>query len=84
MERARHLDTERSQGKALGSLHGLPISIKECFHVEDIPSTLGLRAFADHVATENSALVNLLLDQGAVLYCKTNVPQTMMVSAVSS
>lgn len=27
----------------------------------------------------NSALVELLLDAGAVLYCKTNVPQTMMV-----
>jgi amidase len=28
----------------------------------------------------NSALVDLLLDAGAVLYCKTNLPQTMMVS----
>jgi amidase len=27
----------------------------------------------------NAALVNMLLDAGAVLYCKTNVPQTMMV-----
>jgi Asp-tRNA(Asn)/Glu-tRNA(Gln) amidotransferase A subunit family amidase len=32
------------------------------------------------VPTDNSALVSLLLDAGAVLYCKTNVPQTMMVS----
>ena len=26
-------------------------------------------------------MVKLLRDAGAILYCKTNVPQTMMVSA---
>ncbi|OHF00182.1 amidase [Colletotrichum orchidophilum] len=30
--------------------------------------------------TSNSAMVNLLLDAGAVLFCKTNVPQTMMTA----
>jgi amidase len=34
------------------------------------------------IPTDNSALANLLLDAGAVLYCKTNIPQTMMVSAM--
>ena len=28
----------------------------------------------------NSYLVDILLEQGAVFYAKTNVPQTMMVS----
>jgi amidase len=36
-------------------------------------------SFLDDVSAENSALVNILLDLGAVLYVKTNVPQTMMV-----
>lgn len=34
------------------------------------------------VPTDNSALVSLLMDAGAVLYCKTNIPQTMMVNAM--
>lgn len=32
------------------------------------------------VPTTNSPLVDMLLEAGAVLYCKTNLPQTMMVS----
>lgn len=32
------------------------------------------------VPTTNAPLVKILLDAGAVLYCKTNLPQTMMVS----
>jgi Asp-tRNA(Asn)/Glu-tRNA(Gln) amidotransferase A subunit family amidase len=31
-------------------------------------------------AMQNSALVAILLELGAVLYVKTNIPQTMMVS----
>lgn len=31
-------------------------------------------------ADENSPLVDMLLEAGAVLYCKTNVPQTMMTA----
>jgi len=36
--------------------------------------------FANKPATQYSALPKLLLDLGAVLYCKTNVPQTMMTA----
>jgi hypothetical protein len=31
-------------------------------------------------ATKNSAIVDILLDLGAVLYCKTDIPQTGFVS----
>lgn len=50
--------------------------------MEGVQSTLGFVAFLEKPAAEaNSALVNMLLDLGAVLYTKTNLPQTMMVSA---
>lgn len=32
-------------------------------------------------ADTNSVLVDMLLEAGAVLYCKTNVPQTLFVSS---
>lgn len=32
------------------------------------------------VAEENSPIVDILLEGGAVLYCKTNVPQGLFVS----
>jgi amidase len=34
----------------------------------------------DEPSKTNSALVKMLLKLGAVLYVKTNIPQTMMVS----
>ncbi|KAL4739691.1 amidase signature domain-containing protein [Aspergillus similis] len=79
-ERARYLDEylER-EGKVVGPLHGLPISIKDTFQVKGVHTTVGYVSFLKNgPATENSAMVDLLLDLGAVLYVKTNIPQTMM------
>jgi amidase len=46
-------------------------------------STVGYVEFIKHpAASENSPLVEILLELGAVLYVKTNIPQTMMVSKV--
>jgi amidase len=36
-------------------------------------------AFLGKISTTNSTIVDVLIELGAVLYCKTNVPQTMMV-----
>lgn len=80
-ERARHLDTLREKGQLAGPLHGLPISLKESFQVRGTGATLGLIAYLSNgPSLENSCLVDVLLSRGAVLFCKTNIPQTMMVS----
>ncbi|CAI7623513.1 unnamed protein product [Penicillium bialowiezense] len=79
-ERALFLDNLRAQGKLAGPLHGLPISIKDNFNYKGVDSTIGMISFLDEKASENSPLVNILLDLGAVIYVKTNVPQTMMTT----
>ncbi|KAH0595776.1 hypothetical protein MHUMG1_06324 [Metarhizium humberi] len=78
LERAQYLDRQKGKGQLVGPLHGLPISLKDSFQIAGVASTLGLTAYLDHRAESNSALVDILLALGAVLYCKTNVPQTMM------
>ncbi|CAI7563983.1 unnamed protein product [Penicillium pancosmium] len=80
LERAKSLDAYlQREGKPIGPLHGLPISIKDSFNVKGLQSTIGYVEFLKHEpATTNSALVELLLALGAVLYVKTNIPQTMM------
>ncbi|CAD0112983.1 unnamed protein product, partial [Aureobasidium uvarum] len=82
IDRARHLDQERAANPSAPwkPLHGLPISLKDSFNVPGFDSTIGMTYFANKPATEYSALPKLLLDLGAVLYCKTNVPQTMMTA----
>lgn len=77
--RAKELDDYLAKnGKPIGPLHGLPISLKDTFKIKGYDASVGIAAFCFKPATTNSALVDLLLSLGAVLYCKTNVPQTMM------
>ncbi|CRL26866.1 Amidase [Penicillium camemberti] len=82
LERARYLDEYlQREGKPVGPLHGLPISIKDSFCVEGVQSTIGYVAFLENEpAKTNSALVKMLLELGAVLYVKTNIPQTLMTA----
>ncbi|KAJ5625974.1 hypothetical protein N7510_002283 [Penicillium lagena] len=82
LARAKQLDEHlKATGKPVGPLHGIPISLKETFNIEGIHSSLGFVSFLDHPpASQNSALVEILLAAGAVLYVKTNVPQTMMTA----
>jgi amidase len=77
--RAQYLDDLRAQGRSAGPLHGLPVSIKDNFHYKGTEATIGMVSFLDEVSTENSPLVDILLKLGAVIYVKTNIPQTMMV-----
>ncbi|KAJ5503403.1 Amidase [Penicillium fimorum] len=82
LERAKYLDDYlQREGKPIGPLHGLPISIKDSFCVEGVQSTIGYVEFLkNEPAKTNSALVKMLLQLGAVLYVKTNIPQTMMTA----
>ncbi|KAJ5833376.1 hypothetical protein N7474_001687 [Penicillium riverlandense] len=82
LARAKELDEHiKTTGKPIGPLHGVPISLKETFNVEGVHTSLGFVSFLDRPpATQNSALVAILLAAGAVLYVKTNVPQTMMTA----
>lgn len=82
INRADELDRERASnpGRQLRPLHGLPISLKDSFRITGYDSSIGLICFANSPDQVHSPLPQLLLDLGAVLYCKTNVPQTMMTA----
>ncbi|EHL01125.1 putative Acetamidase [Glarea lozoyensis 74030] len=80
IERAKFLDKYLiDNGKPLGPLHGLPISVKDGFNIKGVPSTLGYILFQSYpVPEENSPVIDILLSLGAIIHVKTNVPQTMM------
>ncbi|PVI00155.1 acetamidase [Periconia macrospinosa] len=79
LDRARFLDAHLDSGKTpLGPLHGVPVSLKDTFKIKGYDASIGLAARCFQPADENSVLVDLLLKAGAVLYCKTNVPQTLV------
>lgn len=78
--RAKELDEYLlKEGKPMGPLHGLPLSLKDSFNVKGAHTTVGYVKFLENPpASHNSAVVEVLLKLGAVPYVKTNLPQTMM------
>ena len=58
-----------------GPLAGVPVSIKDAFHVEGHVTTLGSLAHRNDVASHDSGAVRRLRDAGAVIVGKTNVSE---------
>jgi fatty acid amide hydrolase len=59
-------------------LHGVPITVKECFHLAGTAATLGLGSRATVLSETDGLLVARLKQAGAIILGKTNVPQLMM------
>ena len=60
-------------------LKGCPISVKDCIGVRGALSTGGMSCRADKVSMRDSALVSTLRSQGALILCRGNVPQSLML-----
>ena len=88
IEDAKRLDAYFAEHKKpIGPLHGLPISLKDQFHVKGVETTMGYVGWIgtfqgkkddSRRATFESELVKELRNLGGVLYCKTSVPATLM------
>ncbi|KAI1384815.1 amidase [Hypoxylon trugodes] len=85
LERAKQLDEYQSKnGTTIGPLHGLPVSVKDQFHVKGqdtttgyvgwIGSNVGIKS-PSQIHQVESQMVAELLSLGAILYCKTSAPQ---------
>ncbi len=76
---AEAIDAARRRGEPLGPLAGVPMTVKECFDVAGLPSTMGLRRLASRTAAADGVLVRRLRRAGAIIVGKTNVPQLMLL-----
>jgi len=72
--RAKEADEALERGETWGPLHGLPVTIKESYDLAGAPTTWGIPENRNRIASQNAAAVDRLLDAGAVIYGKTNVP----------
>ncbi|GAA5904101.1 hypothetical protein JCM5296_000334 [Sporobolomyces johnsonii] len=80
LERAKELDEIlKATGKPVGPLHGVPISLKDQFDIAGTELTMGYVSYLGRISERDSALVRLLLDAGAIIHVRTNVPQTLMI-----
>jgi amidase len=76
LEIARQLDDDRKAGKVRGSLHGIPVLIKENIDTFDkMQTTAGSLALEGNIANVDAFIVKKLRDAGAVLLGKTNLSE---------
>jgi amidase len=68
-------DAARARGDSLGPLHGLPMTIKDTWEVVGMPCTAGALRLKSHQPGRHAAAVQRLVDAGAIIFGKTNVPE---------
>ena len=71
LEKAEEADEYRKSGKPLGLLHGLPIAVKDIFGTIDMPTECGTVFRKKMSASQDSEVVNLLKNAGAIIMGKT-------------
>ena len=71
---AKAADDALARGEDLGPLHGVPMTIKEAYDIEGLPTTWGIPDMKDNIALSDADNVARLKAAGAVFFGKTNVP----------
>jgi amidase len=85
LERAAFLDKYlKENGKPIGLLHGLPISVKEHIGMKDLDLNAGFVSWVGRVGKEDALILQILWNAGAVFYARTTEPQSLMHLETSS
>jgi len=72
--RAAEADKTLAEGQVWGPLHGLPMTVKDVFEVVGMPATSGDPILKDYIPNRNAIAVQRLINAGAIIFGKTNVP----------
>jgi len=81
LDRARELDDyiEKKPGAVVGPLHGVPVSIKDHIKIKGLDTSTGYTGWAYKTqADKDAVVVDILRKAGAVLFVKTQNPQTLL------
>jgi Asp-tRNA(Asn)/Glu-tRNA(Gln) amidotransferase A subunit family amidase len=72
---ARKAEPASTQGKQVGPLHGLPVTIKDTIDTAGLRTTSGSRVRANRIPERNAPAVARLKSAGAIIIGKTNTPE---------
>jgi len=73
LQQARQAEAEIQRGQWRGTLHGIPIALKDLIDMADTRTTAASAQFKDRVAQEDAELVRRLKVAGAVFLGKNNL-----------
>ena len=71
LEKAEESDNYRRSGKPLGSLHGIPVALKDIVGTLDMPTECGTVLRKGMSASQDAEIVDLLKSEGAIIMGKT-------------
>jgi amidase len=80
MAQALAADELLAKGKLTGSMHGLPIAVKDLNDTKGIRTTYGSPLWKDFIPSQDALLVEREKMAGAIVIGKTNVPELGMGS----
>jgi len=84
LERARTIDAQLARGEDPGPLAGVPLSIKDIFCVEGVPSTAASKMLENYIAPYTATAVERLENAGAIAIGKVNLDEYTYGSSTES
>jgi len=72
---AKEADRVVKTGEKLGLLHGVPVTVKDCFEMKGVRTTAGSKSLLDYIPERDSTVVKRLREAGAVIIGRTNIPE---------
>ncbi|RDW87467.1 amidase-7 [Coleophoma crateriformis] len=79
LQRAKELDEFlKTNGKPVGPLHGIPISVKEHVMMKGLDINAGFISWVGRIGEDDAHILKILWAAGCVFYARTTQPQSLM------
>ena len=80
LEKAEEADKHRKSGKPMGSLHGIPVALKDIIGTYDMPTECGTVLRKGKTQSQDAEIVDLLKSAGAIIMGKTATSELAFLS----